>query len=156
MRATILALAGAAFLTASLAFGVGPAAAETSTTDRPAPAIDYLITVRTGTPQGAGTGAKVWAYMYGIRDQARTKSGVLELKGTQGAFDPDSTGRFRFSLRDLGRIYLICLRRNGEGPAPAWYAVWATARGDGTAGYAATFDRWMPRDTWVCRVPSPA
>lgn len=150
----ILALAGAAFLTASLAASVGPAAAETSTGERSAPEIDYLIQVHTGAPEGAGTGARVWAYMYGIRNEVRTKSGVLELKGAPGAFDPNSTSRFRFSLRDLGELSLICLRRNDQGPAPAWYVVWTTARADRTVGYAATFDAWMPRDTWVCREPT--
>jgi PLAT/LH2 domain len=136
-----------AFLIAPLMLGLaGTASAGTASagTARTAAVSQYLITVHTGSPDGAGTDGDVWAWLRGTQGD----SGWLYLDNSDDNFENSKTDYFTFTLNDVGTLTNLYIYFRPGGSRPDWYLETVTITGPGVVRLFPA-NRWLTNEGYI-------
>jgi PLAT/LH2 domain-containing protein len=77
----------------------------------------YRITVKTGTPDNAGTDAHVYTTMFG----SNGTSGERELENYADNFENGKIDTFSVTMQDIGVIRRVRIRHDNTGSNPGWF-----------------------------------
>jgi PLAT/LH2 domain len=137
IRAALVAFAIAPLMLLGLV-GTASASPAPAGAARTAAVAQYLITVHTGTPDGAGTDGDVWAWLRGTNGD----SGWLYLDNSDDNFENNKTDYFSFTLNDVGPLTNLYIYFRPLGNRPDWYLDTVTITGP---GYVRVFpaNRWL-------------
>ena len=90
----------------------------------PAFAVEYDVTIKTGSIVNAGTDANVWILLHGERgNSART-----ELDSEYNDFEAKSERIYRIATRELGDITKITVGHDNAGSRPGWFLEYVKLR----------------------------